>query len=112
MPNTIKSTLSSVRSLGEFFGVPLTTVASFNIMIAIYANKPDWLESIWKEDDLPRRLRAASLPYQYVVPATEGQRALLADWIVENCQGGWDINNRFVSFESDVDAVQYRLRWC
>ncbi len=111
MTDTIKSTLGSIRSLGEFFGVPLTTVATFNLMIAIYANKPDWLETIWKEEDLPRRVRG-NLAYQYVSPSTEGQRALLADWIVENCQGGWDINHKIVSFDTDVDAVQYRLRWC
>lgn len=112
MTDNIRRAFGQVRSLGEFFGVPLEKVNQFNMMIAIYANKPEWLERIWREDELPRRMRGATLIHQYTVPPTEGGRAILADWIVEHCQGGWDINNRFVSFEEDIDAVQYRLRWC
>lgn len=112
MNDTVRVAFGNVRSLGEFFGVPLDTVSCFNLMIAIHANKPYWLEYISREENLPRRMKDATLPHSYVVPPSEGARALLVDWIVENCQGGWDMNNRFVSFEDDVDAVQYRLRWC
>lgn len=100
-----------MKSMGEFFGASLNTVSQFNLYIAVFAGRPDWLANVTDEYALPRRVKGGQLPHQYVVPNTEALRAQLAVWIVEECRGGWDMNNRWVSFELDLDAVHYRLRW-
>ena len=105
----ISKTMNRVTSLGEFFGASLQDVSHFNIMIALHSGCPDWLAGVTNEYDLPRRQRVTQLAYAYVVPPSEEGRAKLATWIVEVCRGSWAINNRWVSFDDDVDAVQYRL---
>lgn len=112
MKRMTRNVLAGVKSMGEFFGTSLEHVSQFNLYIAIYAGRPEWLANVADEYALPRRVKGnGSLPHQYVVPNTEALRAELAVWIIEQLQGEWDMNNRWVSFELDVDAVHYRLRW-
>jgi hypothetical protein len=49
-------------------------------------------------------------PYRFdAAPGAEHIQRVI--WIIENLHGGWDANSRFIYFENDDDAVQYRLTW-
>lgn len=97
-----------MTTLYEFFGSH--EVDDLNRRVALQADCPDWLRGICLESEMPRRVMGPDLEFRFVVPASEGERALLIDWIVEYLTGGWNINNRWVSFNTVFDAVVYRLR--
>jgi hypothetical protein len=104
----LQAIVRALPTLGEFFGA--LEVDDLNRRVAIYADCPEWLRGICRESAMPRRFMGSDLPHRFVVPATDGERALLIDWIVENLSGAWNINNRWISFETDMDAVAYRLK--
>lgn len=99
-------------TMAEFFGVrSLMSVDHFNISVFYYANRPEWLRGISKERDMPRRIMGDDLEYKFVVASTEGERAIRVDWAVENLNHGWNINNRFMSFDDAEDAIFYKFKW-
>lgn len=103
--------LRGTSSLGEFFGAPLYDVSQFNLLLAIYADRPEWLRHVSQETDLPRRNMKEDFTFTFVAPSTEGERMTVVAWIVENCTGEWNINNRWVMFDLDTDAAKYKLVW-
>lgn len=103
--------LSGIETLGDFFGVSLDKVSTTNRYIAIYANRPDWLRNLTDEKLLPRRVIRFDLAHRFTAPPGEGDRAQRIAWIVDFCHGDWNMTDRWVWFDNDVDAVHYSLRW-
>lgn len=103
--------LKGAESIYEFFGVSSNKIDVFNFYIALHGKQPEWLRGIPKETDLPRRIMSNDLPFRFVCPNSEEGRAKLANWIVQTLENGWNINNRFVLFDSEIDAIHYEMTW-
>ena len=103
--------LKGAESLSSFFETSVNKVDVFNFYIALHCKSPEWLRGIHKETDLPRRIMDNDLPFKFVCPNSEAGRAKMADWVVQHLQHGWNINNRFVLFETEIDSIQYQMTW-
>jgi hypothetical protein len=99
-------------TMADFFKVSsLVAVDHLNMSVWVYAGRPEWLRGISKERDMPRRVTGDDLEFKFVVPPTVGERTICIDWVVENLNYGWNINNRFISFDNAEDAIFYKFKW-
>ena len=113
---TIADLWEETKGLCEFFGRPLGQVNQIMLRIAkLDQPRPDWLRGKGKLNELPRyEVQLETCP-NIVKPLARNIKAIeVAErvaWIVDDLNYGWALAPDGFHFESDKDALMFKLRW-
>ena len=116
---TIASIWQETKELCEFFGQPLGQVNQIMIRIAkLDRPRPDWLQGKGRLEQLPRYIRCKDTPppgFHNIKPIDLKIKTLAVAervaWIVEELNYKWTLLPSGFWFESDKDALMFKLRW-
>jgi hypothetical protein len=103
--------LDGLQEMIEFFGCGLNHVNPIIMRIGL-TYRPDWLQGRHKLNLLPRWKEDCEHCVgmrQRWSPSEVGARLV---WVVEELHGGWKLSSpEGFHFETDSDAVYFKMRW-
>jgi len=108
----MKSENSKTNNIILFFNKPLNKINKILLSYAANAEElPEWLRGISTLSELPRFNKNGctnNIKVQEYTPEKLGQCCV---WVVEQLTGDWRIDEHGFNFETEMDAIVFKLKW-